>query len=127
MKLPRVVYALQHQKTGKIYVGSSAEVEKRIRNHILALRRNKHNNAAMQKDYNKHGGEYVWFILDEIASEEDQWKEYYWMEELHTDNPAVGYNGQDKYFRNKIKEVFAEFQEGIPTPNDFMLLEQEDA
>lgn len=43
MKLPRIIYAIQHNVTKRIYVGSSANVENRYWNHMNNLRNHKHN------------------------------------------------------------------------------------
>lgn len=51
MKLPRIVYAIQHNMTKRIYVGSSANVENRYWNHMNNLRNHKHNIEDMQSDY----------------------------------------------------------------------------
>lgn len=99
MRLPRTVYALKHKATGKIYVGSSSHVKQRIRGHIFALKRHNHPCKQMQEDYNKYGGGYEWYALDTIEQFEDRCKEYQWMEKLKTNNPDVGYNGNDWHFR----------------------------
>lgn len=95
MELPRTVYAIRHDPTGKIYVGSSSMLDHRINNHMNTLRANKHQCKAMQADYNEFGGSYTVFILDEIIRYEDKDLEYVWMERLQTRDPAKGYNGKD--------------------------------
>lgn len=49
MKLPRIIYAIQHNVTKRIYVGSSANVENRYWNHMNNLRNHKHNIEDMSK------------------------------------------------------------------------------
>lgn len=54
MKLPRIIYAIQHNVTKRIYVGSSANVENRYWNHMNNLRNHKHNIEDMQSDYDNY-------------------------------------------------------------------------
>ena len=95
MRLPRVVYAIQHNATKRIYVGSSANVEKRYWNHMTLLRNKKHKNDDMQDDFNKHGENFSLFILDEISDYADRDKEYEWMLKLESHIRGKGYNYKD--------------------------------
>ena len=47
------IYKITNQLNGKIYVGQSKNVYARKVEHFAALRRNKHPNQLMQKDWNK--------------------------------------------------------------------------
>ena len=67
MHIPRTIYAIRHNVTGRVYVGSSAAPIKRIRSHLNALRRGKHNNSAMQSDFDLYGDDYSAFYLGEIT------------------------------------------------------------
>jgi len=95
MKFPRIVYAIKHQPTGKVYVGSTSLPKTRITNHLNKLSAGTHNLDAMQADYNNYGGNYSLFILDVIATLEDCNKEYLWMDILKSRDPEFGYNGKD--------------------------------
>lgn len=95
MDFPRVVYALRHEPTGKVYVGSTHKIYERVREHINCLKRGDHPNEAMQKDFNLHGGEYTVLILDGIYGMNDKNKEYLWMDALQSRVPERGYNGKD--------------------------------
>lgn len=55
IKLKSGVYQIIHVESGRKYVGSAADVGKRIGTHKACLRRNKHVNIALQKAYNKYG------------------------------------------------------------------------
>lgn len=108
MIFPRTVYALRHNPTGKIYVGSSCDVPQRISLHINALRRGKHIMKAMQDDYNQYGEDYSLFILDSISNIYEKRKESFWMEMLNTRSPNYGYNTGDKSGRFKLNEFWNE-------------------
>ena len=76
MKLPRKVYAIQHNTTKRIYIGSSVDVEARYMNHMYQLRAGKHIVEDMQDDFINYGEDYSLFILYEITEHKDRFKEY---------------------------------------------------
>lgn len=69
MKIPRTIYAIQHNKTKRIYIGSSANVP---------------TIKDMQKDFDDFGEDFSLFILDEINSYADRIKEYEWMKKYQS-------------------------------------------
>lgn len=95
MELPRVVYALRHNPTGKVYVGSAKSLEKRMKSHIYSLRKGTHPNRAMQDDFYKYGDDYSMFVLDEIHSFDEARREYIWMDVLKSRDEQFGYNTQE--------------------------------
>lgn len=113
MKLPRTVYAIQHNKTKRIYVGSSADLVKRYEAHILDLRAHRHVNMGMQEDFDVYGEDYSFFILGTIEKYDERFKEYEWMRRLGSYDPVVGYNIRDvkKGLKKRIP-----LKEGLPTP-----------
>jgi group I intron endonuclease len=103
MHIPRKIYAIKHNTTGRIYIGSSRDVESRIKNHICQLRIGKHNVADMQADFNEYGENFSFFVLDEIECYEDRVKEYEWMRKLETNVRGKGYNYKDMVFTKESK------------------------
>lgn len=96
MKLPRTVYALRHEATGKIYIGSTANVHQRLLKHTNRLRNGTHNSKSLQADYDRHKDKSLTLIpLDEIRKFDERDKEYEWMEFYNTFDPAHGYNYAD--------------------------------
>lgn len=93
----RTIYAIRHNPTGKVYVGSSTQVDRRIRGHILNLRRGVHPVEAMQEDYYRFGEDYSFYILERCPKDVQQLirREYLWMDVLHTRDPERGYNYKD--------------------------------
>lgn len=112
---PKYVYAIQHKPTGRIYVGSSQNVQDRIYTHIRDLKRGAHPVELMQEDADKYGCDYEFFILDKYESCFDSAVEYKWMEKLNTGDPECGYNYKDAHFRNRRKPL--PISEGIPISN----------
>lgn len=117
MKIPRTVYAIQHNETKKIYIGSSTDVEKRYWSHIYQLRRQKHSVEDMQKDFNDYGENYSLFVLEEINSFEERNKEYEWMEKLKTHIRSIGYNYKDHAKAMKDNKRKLPLRSGIPKSN----------
>lgn len=74
------VYAIICGETGRSYVGSSISVGKRIRGHFSLLRKGKHQNSDLQKDFTLFGEpEFFFEILEETLIEEALERESYWM------------------------------------------------
>lgn len=51
------IYAIYNKINGKLYIGSSSELTKRLRQHLSNLKANRHTNKHLQRAYNKYGGE----------------------------------------------------------------------
>lgn len=79
----KVVYAIQHNATKRIYVGVTNVAEHRIKQHLHKLLQGSHTNKEMQLDFDKYGFDYSFFVVekgikDNIAFE----RERYWMNML---------------------------------------------
>ena len=116
MIVPRKVYAIQHNVTKKIYVGSSRNVDNRYKAHIGYLRRGTHPIEDMQFDYDQFGEDYSVFILDEIATFGQRTKEQEWMRKLKSYIRSKGYNYKDPSFKESIISV--PHKKGIPETID---------
>jgi len=90
------VYAIRHELTGKVYVGCTKDVERRIKEHLRLLKANNHPIKQMQDDYNRYGGEYSYYILFNAYAAYDAFlMERHFMTLLDSRNPQNGYNSQD--------------------------------
>lgn len=49
------IYAIRNIVNGKVYIGRSADVERRKRRHFAMLKAGKHHSQILQNAYNKHG------------------------------------------------------------------------
>lgn len=114
MRIPRKVYAIQHNTTKKMYIGSSHDVEKRYKSHIWALRGGKHTVPDMQADFDEHGEDYSVFILDEITCYSEKGLEYEWMRKYQTVDRRYGYNYKDKERVISHAINFVPYKEGLP-------------
>lgn len=116
MDLPRKIYAIQHNVTKRIYIGSTKDVRSRYLAHIHNLRNGKHPNEDMQEDFETHGENYSLFILDEITKFEDRKKEYEYMRQYKTHIRGIGYNYNDHAVKQESEHVnnSVPLMDGIP-------------
>ena len=49
------IYAIVNKKSGRSYIGSSINIEKRWKTHLRSLRKNTHHNIFLQRAFNKYG------------------------------------------------------------------------
>lgn len=116
MKFPRKVYAIQHNVTKRIYIGSSADVNTRYFSHIYQLRNGKHSVEDMQDDFIKYGEDYSFFILDEITEYAERKKEYEWMQKYGSHIRGIGYNYKDPAAVRAFATIEPPLKEGLPEP-----------
>lgn len=76
------VYCIKHQ-SGKIYIGSSFNIRKRITNHKWLLKKGTHANPHLQNSYNKNGLDSFSFEVLELC-EKDQLivREQYYLDQF---------------------------------------------
>lgn len=103
------IYSLQNLETLKRYVGSSADVRRRKRQHLGLLRGNNHTNYKLQGDWNLFGEDCFSFeLLEAVPNREDLLvREQFWMNRFESAT-ADGYN----------IAMFAGGAHGFPTPQE---------
>lgn len=102
------VYVLKHIPTGKVYVGCSNNVERRINEHISQLKRGTHPVERMQDDFNEYGNDYSYYILFEAYASYDAFMmERHFMSLLDSRDPNKGYN----YGDNSLKFSLDDYKE----------------
>jgi group I intron endonuclease len=87
---------IRHDLTGRMYIGSSKDVEKRTNNHLGLLRNGNHPVEDMQKDFNEYGDCFSVSILETITDYSEKNKEYEWMMKYNSHIRGDGYNYKDK-------------------------------
>lgn len=102
------IYMIQNLVNGKIYIGQSVQLNKRIQSHKRTLKNNKHYNSHLQRSYNKYGFENFKFIIVENCDiEELNKRELYWMNHYNSHDKNCGYNSdspsetEGKYIMSK--------------------------
>lgn len=90
-RFTRGIYVITNKANGKVYVGGSSDVGERLKIHCRQLKRDKHYNKELQKDFSDFGIESFEF---EMAQETDKWGtlEQYWINFFEANNPEKGYN-----------------------------------
>lgn len=90
------IYAIRNTITGKLYVGSAVNIEKRNREHFRLLRLGKHHSPALQGSWLKHGE--AAFVVEMLESVVDKYMlvfcEQKWIDALDTFHG--GYNATPK-------------------------------
>ena len=87
------VYCIRCKVNNKAYIGSSANIKKRLSNHKSSLKAGKHINKQLQEDYNKYGADsFLYLVLINCKSSELHRYEYIYMEMFSTRDKAIGYN-----------------------------------
>ena len=114
MDFPRRIYAIQHNATKRIYIGSSKNVNDRYMNHIYRLRSGKHHIEDMQEDFNEYGEDFSLFILDEIKTYAERKKEYEWMRKYNSFKRGIGYNYKDHEKEILCLKNTPPYKNGVP-------------
>lgn len=91
------VYLIENSVTGRKYVGSSSNIDRRIKIHKQHLQKGCHNNRKLQKDYDMHGIESFKFIILEKDVAHDLLTAYekYW---IYKHDAIVRYKGYNIKF-----------------------------
>jgi len=75
------IYMIKNLVTGRVYVGSSVNMESRWSIHKHSLKHRKHHNSYLQNSYNKYGKEAFKFsIIEECTKDKLEEREQYWYE-----------------------------------------------
>lgn len=104
MDFPRKIYAIKHNVTNRVYVGSSHQVGRRIGSHLSRLRSHTHTVEDMQADFDKYGEKFTIMILDEISNNEELNKEYEYMLKYGSAVRGKGYNYNDTIYKKFARE-----------------------
>ena len=91
------VYLIENSVTGRKYVGSSSNINRRIKTHKQHLQKGCHNNRKLQKDHDIHGIESFKFIILEKDVAHDLLTAYekYW---IYKHDAIVRYRGYNIKF-----------------------------
>ena len=86
------VYQIYNSITGKRYIGSSINVEIRLKTHFNKLKNNKHINQHLQNAWNKYEKFLVFEFLEECEPDECLIFEQYYLDYYKSYNREFGYN-----------------------------------
>lgn len=100
----RVVYAITHNATGKVYVGITGNLKTRYQKHINDLRRGAHSVRDLQQDFDRYGEDFTLTVLEELDTWYASDLEHEWMEKLRSRDRRYGYNYRDPTAGKGIKK-----------------------
>ncbi len=83
------VYTITNKVNGKRYIGSSVDIERRVRRHFYELRNGVHGNRKLQNSFNKHGESSFFFDVTEAVICPDK---LVVREQYHLDTKGPEYN-----------------------------------
>ena len=112
------IYMIRNKVNGKIYIGQAVDIEgDRWIRHRRELRDNKHYNEHLQRSWDKYGEESFEFsILLECEESDLNMYEQYYIFELMTYDPRVGYNknygGDSGRHTEETKKKISESKKG---------------
>ena len=87
------IYRITNIINFRIYIGSSIHVETRWKEHLNDLRKNKHPNYYLQKDFNLYGEDkFIFSIVEECNKDELQKKEQFYLDKWQPFHKNYGYN-----------------------------------
>lgn len=77
------IYKITNKKSGKFYIGSSDDLNKRKYDHFYELRNGTHINTHLKNAYNKDGEEnFIFEVIEECGSDELLIREQYYLDTL---------------------------------------------
>lgn len=87
------VYMIHNKANNRVYIGSSKDIERRIKTHKLHLNKGCHSCRLMQKHYDENPNDFEFMILKEIN--EDKYltsAERYYIQKHNALSKMYGYN-----------------------------------
>ena len=96
------IYKIENKINGKIYIGQSTNINKRLTNHKSLLRGNKHYNNHLQSAFNKYGEDnFIFEIIDICGIDELDALERLYINKYECKHNEWGYNLEDGGHENK--------------------------
>lgn len=95
------IYQIKNKVTGETYVGSSDNVQKRLKDHMISLARGHHINKMLQRSWKKYGPEsHIFEVLEEVQEKNElSNREIFWINK--TDSLENGFNTKTDKCKNR--------------------------
>lgn len=89
------IYSIRNTINGKVYIGSSKHVPRRLYIHRYLLEKGRHTSRALQRSWDKHGAAVFDFsVLEDVADPATLLnREQYWIDHFKSADGVHGYNG----------------------------------
>jgi|SRR5690554_6146055 len=108
------IYVIKNILNGKIYVGSSVDIDKRWVRHKRELRKGQHHNKHLQSAYTKYGVEnFTYDVIHECSPENLLKMETFFVAALNSCDNTLGYNigsigGGDNITNHPDRDIIVE-------------------
>lgn len=100
------IYKIENLVNGKVYIGQSVDIYRRIWEHSNELKNNNHYNKYLQRAYNKYGEENFKFeIIEECEEDSLTEREQYWIDYYNGINSIDNYNFRDAGNKGKLSDI----------------------
>lgn len=88
------IYLIRNKYSGKVYVGSTSCTRQRWSKHRTRLRKDKHTNRRLQKDWNRYGEDaFIFEVVSEANTTEEAYQEEQrFMDQYKSYEEGFGYN-----------------------------------
>lgn len=103
--------------SGKIYVGSTTDLQRRRLRHFRDLRNGKHVNTALQRSFVKYGADLTFTVLEECDKEQLHLREQLYLDAIPTVlrlNVAAQAAGGSGAHSDEAKEKIRQAKSGVP-------------
>jgi group I intron endonuclease len=123
---PSAIYAIRCKENGRVYIGRTSCVERRIKEHFTELRKGQktcrtgatkvYGKSLLQEDYDKYSEDAfeVYVLEEDIQPEKCKERESFWIAEYNSTNAIYGYNKLSEQGRPELPSA----KRGMP-PNKF--------
>lgn len=98
------VYMIRHNITGRMYIGRTENVNKRVYQHFCLLKRGKHSVEDMQSDFDAYGDNFTISVLG-YENYSNRGFETQMMDKYKSTTRGVGYNYKDPHITAKKRET----------------------
>ena len=120
------VYQIYNEETNKRYIGSSIDIERRLKEHKRSLKANRHSNQHLQNAWNKYQEYLIFEALeycepDQCLKLEQQYIDYY-----DSANREFGYNidsqaaSAGKHLSEETKQKISKAHTGKKVPAEIV-------
>lgn len=103
------IYEIKNKLTGKVYIGSSKQIEKRWEQHVQALEKGSHHSVLLQRAWTKYGKDCFEFtIKEECTKEQLLEREQHYLDQQPQYNIGAQASGGDNLSNHPNREEIIE-------------------